>query len=226
MTVITRLVLVGALLGSMADTASADTITASGQGWCKGDGMCNSTTASTINNTFAGSLSGFEYRDWFAFRLPLGDITAGTLNIWNDEANFTDVAAATFEVRDASEISFGGLLGATMLGSISVQLADAGVSSHFVSIPLNPDAIRLLNAADGSLFVLGGVVTPFVPTSPVQIFGYTSGPPAAFLELSGDLSSPVPEPASYLLVAMGLAVLVLTRRKGAHAGTPLIEAMS
>jgi hypothetical protein len=205
-----RVLFAGVLLASTAYDASADAITikATGEGWCNGEGTCNSTNSSTINNTFAGSHS-FEYRNWFAFSLPSGlTIGSGTLNIWNDAQNFTTVSDATFGLRHANEITFDGLLGGITLGSISVAAADAG-DSHFVPIPLNTDAIRLLNAADrNSLFLFGGVVNP-ISTLEVQIFGYTGGVPVAFLDLTGT----TPEPATYLLVASALAAVAFSRRK-------------
>jgi hypothetical protein len=165
-----------------------------------------------LANTFAGTLgANTEFRDWFAFQLPsVGTFTSATLNIWNDTRNFSDVAGPTFELRDASAISFAGLAGATTLGSVSVEAADAGVS-RFVPITLNAAALSLLNAAQGGPFLFGGVVTPF-SSGNVQIFGYTTGPPAAFLRFAHD-PAPVPEPMSLLLVGSGLAALVARRRR-------------
>lgn len=215
---IARMVLSGVLLVSLGSQADADTITirASGQGWCIQE-SCNNTNPSALQNTFAGRHEEREYRDWFAFQLPAPRvITGATLNIWNDARNFTDHDAVTFALRDASTISFAGLLGSTTLGSVSVPAADAG-ASRFVAISLNSVAIDLLNGARGGQFLFGGVVSPFMSSGEVQIFGYTDGRPPAFLELSAD---PVPEPGTLLLFGAGSAALACRRRRRLSRGCP------
>jgi hypothetical protein len=201
------------LLFVTASQASADSIElfASGQGWCQSTGECNNNAR--LNNTFAGSLvPGGEFRNWFRFDLPGGDIESATLNIWNEAANFTTVPSARYDLRNAGDLSFEGLRGSTTLGSIGVAAADTG-QSHFVEIPLNADGLRFLNASAGRRFLFGGIVSPFVEGSQVQTFGYTQGPPAAFLQLSGEFS-PTPEPVTGLAgVCAAVAVLLARRRR-------------
>src|SRR5436190_19152235 len=99
----------GLLLLVAASRASADAVTlfASGQGWCQSSGECNNNTR--LNNTFAGSHEGQEFRDWFKFDLPGGDVASATLNIWNDAQNFTTVPSARYDLRNAGDVSFEGL---------------------------------------------------------------------------------------------------------------------
>jgi hypothetical protein len=212
------MVLAGALLAVTSTAAQADTITAVGQGWCR-EGECNNvTTGAAFNNTFAGSHftdSGIiEFRNWFAFKIPAREaITAATLEIWNEAANRTEDPDAVYELRNASAISFDGLAGSTTLGSIGVSVADTG-TSHFVSFPLTGVALDLLNAARGGNLLFGGVVTPFSPDREVQIFGYSVGAPVAFLDVSPESVTPVPEPSSMLLIGTG--ALALARKWRPH----------
>jgi hypothetical protein len=210
---ITSVVGAGLLLFAAASQASADSIKlfASGQGWCESSGACNNNAR--LNNTFAGShLQGSEFRNWFRFDLPGGDIESAVLNIWNDAQNFTTVPSARYDLRNAEGMSFAGLRGSTTLGSIGVGAADTG-ESHFVAIPLNADGLAVLNASAGHRFLFGGIVSPFVPGSEIQTFGYTMGPPAAFLQLSGEFS-PTPEPVTSLVgMCAAVAVLVARRRR-------------
>jgi hypothetical protein len=201
------------LLLAAASQASADSIKlfASGQGWCNSTGECNNNAR--LNNTFAGvQRGGNEFRNWFRFDLPGGDIESAVLNIWNDGGNFTTLPSARYDVRNAADLSFEGLRGSTTLGSIGVGAADTG-ESHFVAIAMNAEGLGFLNASAGRRFLFGGIVSPFVSDSEIQTFGYTTGPPSAFLQLSGDFS-PTPEPVTSLVgMCAAVAVMVVRRRR-------------
>ena len=74
--------------------------------------------------------------------------------------------------------------------------------------PALPECIRR-----PPLPVRRNIVSPLVEDSQVQTFGYTQGPPAAFLRLSGEFS-PTPEPVTGLAgVCAAVAVLVARRRR-------------
>lgn len=224
MTFGSRVALAAVVLAASSAAARADSITAVGQGWCT-PSSCNASAIVGLNNTFAGShsngLAQSEYRDWFAFDIPAtGAITGAILNVWNASANYTD-AAGTFELRTASARTFAGLFGATILGTVDVGIADNG-TSRYVGIPLNLAGLDLLNAARGSRVLFGGVVTPFTPTQEVQIFGYTQGPPAAFLDLTRD-PAPVPEPSTVLMVITGALALGSSARARREVAARLVR---
>lgn len=211
-------VAMAASLTMITHVARADTVTASGQGWCNVDGSCNATTG--INNTFAGQFFGPEfgplYRNWFRFSIPtLATITSATINIWNAASNATAEADPVYSLYAGASLSYTGLKSGSALGEVSVFDADTGIG-HWESIALNAAGLAALNAAMGGSFLFGGDVSPISGTGDIQIFGFTTGLPAAYLELS---AAPIPEPESYAMLLAGLGVLlaVARRRKAAKA---------
>jgi len=205
---------VGTLL-LLASLASASVISASGEGWCNDSG-CDNTSTSALANTFAGSYLGNLYQVWFAFALPSTPISTATISIWNDGRDYNTDASAVFNLYAASSISYGGLVSGPSLGSVSVNIADTGIT-QYVNITLNGASVAALNANLGTTFVFGGQGgTNSEPES--QLFGYTGGYPEAYLTTSnvpetGTLTN-VPEPGTLTLFGSGLlgAVGVIRRK--------------
>ena len=68
----------------------------------------------------------------------------------------------------------------------------------------------LLNGAQGTNFWFWGGVVGANGGDVVEIFGYTGGTPLAMLTLNG--TSEIPEPGTFTVVALGLAMAALIAR--------------
>lgn len=210
-----KLAVAGAFVFAMATSAFASQINAYGEGWITQSGASNGGSFSGLNNTFAG----YEYQvydNYFSFVLPnSGPITSATLNIWNPSQNNTVDPSAIYSLYLATDYTFSGLTGGSLLGSISLTAADTGVD-HFVSILLNSTALSLLNANQGNNFYIGGHVTsntvPSTSFDQVTIGGWTNGSVPAYLDLNSTPSA-VPLPAALPLMLSGLGVLGFASRR-------------
>jgi hypothetical protein len=202
-------ILVGAALVAAPAAVQAADISATGSGWCSVSYGCDS-NGNYINNNFAGD-AGEEFRDFFTVAIPLGTISSASLSIWNDGSNYNTDPAAVYTLRAATGISFGGLASGDTLGSVLLSDADTGVG-HFVTIDLNAAGIAALNAAAGSTFLFGGVVTY---SQHAEFAGYTGGYPAAYLSLTQ--SGAVPEPASWALMLGGFGLVGSAMRRRRRA---------
>lgn len=195
-----------AALASFPSTADAAPLYATGSGWCESSQNCNNTDTNTITNHFAGE-GASDYRNWFAFNMPTGSVSAASLFIWNDSQNVEATANTMYNLYAPSAISFSGLTaGGVSMGSIAGLTANTGVS-QYIEIVLNSSGIAHLNANQGAQVLFGGAVTPV--SDYAEMFGYTSGAPIAYLEFS----SSVPEPGSIALLATGLAGLLVARKR-------------
>ena len=202
-----------ALLATPAAVQAAD-ISATGSGWCASFGSCD-TDGTFFNNSFAGD-SGADFRNLFTVAVPVGTVTAASLSIWNDAANYNSDPNAVYSLIGASGISYNGLADGTVLGSILMSAADTGVS-RYVTIDLNAAGIAALNAAAGSTFLFGGVITRNAHS---EFAGYGSGTPAAYLTLTQSAqSTAVPEPASWALMLGGFGLVggAMRRRRATVA---------
>jgi hypothetical protein len=202
--------LIAGLLFLAAVPVRAGSVYAVGEGWCENSaGGCNNTDLTTIASTFAGNIvgSGGYRNNWFVFNIPsIGLISNATLWIWNEGANYTDDTTRTYTLYNSAAIDFHSLGSGPVLGSVNVGVADSGVS-HYVGILLNPTALSLLNAAQGSQFLFGGAIDLLDPAVEVELFAYDMGTPARL-----DYNS-VPEPGTLTLLLGGLAVLGMAVRR-------------
>ena len=197
----------------IAGAANAVDVTASGSGWIQPDNVSNSFGfGDGIHNHYAG-FAGQAYNNYFEFLVPNAVATSASLNIYNAFQNTTIDAAAEYSVHGASSFTFSGLADGPSFGSVTLGVADTGVS-HYVSITLNSLGLAFINSHLGQTIQFGGTTATTVdPTSCfdcVAIFGYTGGTPAAVLTLNA-----VPEPATWALMIVGFGLVGTTLRRRA-----------
>ncbi len=197
----------------IAGAANAVDVTASGSGWIQPDGNTNSFGfGDGIHNHYAG-IDGQAYNNYFEFLVPNATITSASLSIYNASNNTTIDAAAEYSVHAASSFTFSGLADGPSFGSVTLGVADTGVS-HYVSITLNSLGLDFLNSHLGQTIQFGGTTATSVDPSNcfdcVAVFGYTGGSPVAFLSLDA-----VPEPATWALMIVGFGLVGTTLRRRA-----------
>lgn len=206
------------LTAARADT-TAETLTATGSGWCSTTQGCNNTNVNAINNTYAGLDDGV-YRNWFAFVLPSSQILSATLSIYNDAQSRSGSAPASYSVTEAAEISYAGLYGSIVLATVSLASANTGVG-HFVDLVFTQAGLDWLNQHLGQNIVVGGTVTTGTTACTANCggaFGWTDGTPVATLALQTvAVSVPGPIAAAGLPGLLAIAGFGLLRRRRAIA---------
>ena len=215
-----------ALLLVLSSAAHADplVLNSARQGWYTDTGANNG--ASSTNNYFVGSSSGTVLRNYFAFDLSsVGGITSAQLRLFRPGYSVLDVDASEtyvlYAVQDPSVLGrqqgvgiFEDLGSGTIYATITLPTPTFFLGD-FVIIDLNAEALAAIQSAQGTgLFAIGGAVTTLrQPPRPFSegLFG-GSGGVSAQLITNGQML-PVPEPATMILLATGLAGVAAKVRK-------------
>ncbi len=163
----------------------------------------------TTNENYAAGYSDindYYYRNFFRFDLTgVSDtVTSAILRIHIGTYN-SDDPSETYAVFDAPSLIYANLGSGTSYGSREILSSETGTAD----IVLNAAAIADINSALGGLFDVGGDVTSLdaAPTTTELLFGNTNQ-----LSTRQLILNPIPEPASALLLSLGLTALAAGRR--------------
>jgi hypothetical protein len=205
------------LLNAAPALASTITISALAQQWVLSDG------SSGAGSYVVGNLDG-EYRNFFVFRIPqtVGTIVSAQLSLPSRNVDLEQSSSATYQVTSLSNaLDFADIGTGEIYGSRVYTNADW---YQTWTIDLNAAAVADTQASAGGLFGIGGRLldTTFGLADDgvgVQLLfsgtNMTGERPQLILTISdGAGQTTTPEPASFLLFAPALAVLVLKRRRG------------
>jgi len=209
---------------SVPVTAGIITLDAVDSGWYMSDGVHTSTNENYIVGW--SSTTGWRYRDWFVFDLSgvTDFITGARLKLDLPSSGYA--SSDDYEIFLLSHVEtavdrlrlshaednpegiaiYGDLGNGPTYGSVSITNDDEG---SVVEVVLNDTALSYLNQAD-SLFALGGKLDTLADIGQA-VFQGTYGGNVRQLELT---TSPVPEPSTMTIFAMGLVcVAVRTFRR-------------
>jgi hypothetical protein len=215
-----------ALLLVLSSAAHADplVLNSAGQGWYTDAGANNG--ASNTNNYFVGASSGTVHRNYFVFDLSsVGGITSAQLRLFRPGNSVLDVDPSEtyvlYAVQDPSVLGrqqgvdiFEDLGSGPVYATITLP-TPTFFGSSFVIFDLNDEALAAIQSAQGTgLFAIGGAVTTLrQPLRPFSegLFGQSGGVSAQLITNGQQL--PVPEPATMILLATGLAGVAARVRK-------------
>ncbi len=202
-------------------------------GWYNDDGFHDSLNL----NFFAGyqASSQSEFRNWFLFDLPAldGTVVAAELRLYTFAIRSTN-SSETLELHHVatpvSTLTNGGAGLLTVFEDLATgplyatHVISVTQASSFVSIPLNSNAISVINASSGQPFALGGRLAtlpspPPYPTNDIQLFGFSYSS-SNFVQLKLSLASTsaptlVTQPPAMLFVASGNTAVIEVETCGA-----------
>jgi len=209
--------------GACPALASSITLPAISQGWINSTGVASDSVGAT-NYFFVGNCAyydcedmGGEYRNFFQFSVPTltepivsAQLVLNTFNTGFDQSS----PSLTYQVTSLpAGFGFDDLGEGVLYGARTYEAGDLWVTH---AIDLSPEALQGILAAEGGTFRLGGRVVSGAAFGLDQndqfIFG--AGHSAQQLIITTSDAPPVPEPASILLLAPGVAVLAFRRRQG------------
>ena len=221
------LMCVMATLAVSVQANAEQVLDATNTGWFAETGSHNG-YQSALNNHGVGQAYGEDFRSFFQFDLtgpidPVGSATfravnsisdgelvngfyssdpTETLTLFEPTVPVANLASNYPDPADAIAI-YNGLANGTELGSVSVSDAD---NQQYIEIELNAAGIEAINNAFGGTIAFGAALTTLSGIPNQWVFGYSDG---TNVEL---VLTPVPEPATGILLALGLAVFVLRSR--------------
>jgi hypothetical protein len=190
-------------------------ITAQNTGWYDQTGFHDAANT----NYISGRLTNNEHRNFTVFSLSglSGPIVSAQLQLFNPGPPFPGYSSpkpseifTLFDVSTpiptlvANQTGQTGIF--TDLGTgvpLGAQVVSAADDGNIVTVTLNPAGLAALNAAEGRQIAFGGAITTLDPTTTANeyIFGFANGPGTVQLIVTA-----VPEPASLILMGMGLVV--------------------
>jgi len=205
------------LAGAGVSSAGVVTLSADARGWYYESGLSNGRLAE--NNTFTGfNPFANDVNSWFGFDLSglSGTVTAAELVL--DVAGYSSpdasevlllrhVAAPPGQLGTVDSVAlFEDLMTGPIFGTRAFGAADAG---EMRPILLEAAGVADINAAAGGYWEVGGHISTLSRTGPYEsiFWGAYGDPSTTQLRLTT-----VPEPATLLVLAFGLAVVVRRRR--------------
>ena len=233
------LMCVVAMLAVSVQANAEQVLDATNTGWFANTGLHNG-YESALNNHYTGEIFDRVHRSFFKFDLtglidPVGSATFRAINSMFFDSTDGDHSGGTLvngykspdptetlalfeptvpvanltgnypDPADAIAI-YNGLGNGTELGSVSVSDAD---NQQYIEIELNAAGIEAINNAFGSTIAFGAALTTLSSSSNQWVFGFSDG---TNVEL---VLTPVPEPTTGILLALGLAGLAGGRSRWA-----------
>jgi hypothetical protein len=188
-------------------TATSFTVNTINRGWLTSAGGNN---GSSPNNNFAVGWCppcNAEFRDFFLFSVPVLDGAVVSADLFIAVANNSYISpdsSETFVLTSTAGSAFTNLGTGTLYASRPFSPADNGTT---VDIGLNASALAAI-VSGGAFEVSGRVSTLSFNPNGESILGVSQDTSVQLRIITGPAASPVPEPATLLLVGTGVAACV------------------